>query len=44
MNMSENVAVLHMLFYHTIQLPSGKPLSVPDLIEAAHIAEPSAGL
>jgi len=39
--MPENVAVFHVLFCETIHLPCGKALSVPDLIEAAHIAEPS---
>lgn len=42
--MPENVAVFHVLFSCTKQSLHGKPLSVPDLIEAAHIAEPSAGL
>lgn len=41
MNMPENVAVFHVLFCQTIQLPCGKAQSVPDLIKAARVAEPS---
>lgn len=40
----ECCSLSHVLFSRTKQLPHGEPLSVPDLIEAAHIAEPSAGL
>lgn len=41
MNMPENVAVFHVLFCQTIQLPCGKARSVHDLVEAASVAEPS---
>lgn len=40
MNMPVNVAVFHVLFSHTVE----NLLSATDLIEAAHIAEPSACL